>query len=113
NAVGGGAYGLTGAEAIPRRWLEGSPFTSYVVPSLVLLIVVGGTQLVAAVVVARGAPVGRPASLAAAAILAGWIAVQVAVIGYVSWLQPAMAIAALLEGTLAWWLAPAERGEGR
>ena len=36
NAVGGALYGLLGADRVPRAWLEGSPFDSYVVPSLVL-----------------------------------------------------------------------------
>jgi hypothetical protein len=43
NAFGGGYYGLAGAEGIPREWLAGSPFHSYFVPSLFLLVVVGGS----------------------------------------------------------------------
>jgi hypothetical protein len=34
NAFGGGFYGLNGAKAIPRAWLDGSPFHSFFVPSL-------------------------------------------------------------------------------
>jgi len=44
NAVGGGLYGLTGAEGVPRTWLDGTPFNSYLVPSLILLLVVRGSQ---------------------------------------------------------------------
>jgi len=50
NAFGGGYYGLSGAEGVPTEWLEGSPFSDYTVPSVILL-VVGGSFLVAAVAV--------------------------------------------------------------
>jgi len=41
------------ALAIPVDYLEGSPFTSFLVPGLALAIVVGGTHLVAFVMLAR------------------------------------------------------------
>lgn len=37
NAAGGGIYGLTGAPDVPAAWLQGTPFTSHLVPSLILL----------------------------------------------------------------------------
>jgi hypothetical protein len=95
NAFGGGVYGLLGAEGVPPSWLEGSPFRTYVVPSLVLLVVVGGSAALAAVLVLRGAPMSLTAAVAAGAILLVWIVVQVAIIGWVSWLQPTMALAAV------------------
>jgi hypothetical protein len=93
NAVGGGIYGLTGARGVPVEWLHGTPFRSYVVPSLILLVVVGGGCAAAAIATVARHPRARSWSLAAGAIVLGWIAVQVALIGYVSWLQPAVAIA--------------------
>jgi len=60
NALGGGYYGLTGAVGVPTEWLEGSPFAYYFVPSLILLVVVGGSFAVAAIAVfarLRAAPV--------------------------------------------------------
>src|SRR5690242_15281521 len=33
NAFGGGYYGLSGADGIPTEWLQGSPFSDYLVPS--------------------------------------------------------------------------------
>lgn len=51
NAFGGGYYGLSGAEGVPVEWLEGSPFRSYFVPSVVLFVVVGGSFLFAAIAV--------------------------------------------------------------
>jgi hypothetical protein len=96
NAVGGACYGLAGAHGIPTSWLRGSPFSDDFVPSFVLLIVVGGALLVAAVSVLRGSPRSRLTATAAGVILLGWIAAQVAIIGYVSWMQPATAAAGLL-----------------
>ena len=51
NAVGGGCYGLAGAKGVPVEWLVGSPFADYSVPSLILLIVVGGSSLAAAITI--------------------------------------------------------------
>jgi len=91
NAVGGGWYGLAGAKDVPREWLAGSPFRDYFVPSVILLAGVGGSCLAAAIGVFRRARWARPLAVAAGAILVAWIAAQVAIIGYVSWLQPAVA----------------------
>ena len=109
NAVGGGIYGLTGAAGVPVEWLEKTPFSSYLIPSFILLLVVGGTQIAAGLAVAARTPRSRRVSLVAGTILLGWIVTQVALIGYVSWLQPAVGIAALANLTLAWWL----RDDGR
>ena len=96
NAFGGGVYGLLGAGGVPQSWLEGSPFDTYVLPSLVLLVAVGGSAAVAAGLVFRRARMDQAAAITAGAILLGWIAVQVAILGWVSWLQPAMALAAVV-----------------
>jgi hypothetical protein len=101
NAVGGGIYGLAGAEGVPREWLRGSPFGSYFVPSLFLLVVVGGSMLAAAVAVKVNPRLGALASLVAAGILLLWIAVQVSIIGWVSWLQPTCLVLAFVIGGLA------------
>lgn len=100
NACGGAWYGLAGARDIPASWLEGSPFQSYLIPSLFLLIAVGGSMLLATVLWLLGSRVagGRRApwaSIAAGSILVGWIVAQVAMIGYVSWMQPACFVAGL------------------
>ena len=96
NAFAGGYYGLAGAEGVPREWLAGSPFSDYAVPSLVLFVVVGGALALAAIMVFRGHPLARAIACAAAAVLLVWIVVQVAIIGYVSWMQPATFAAGLL-----------------
>jgi len=52
-AVAGGIALLTGtfAQGIPVAWLQGTPFSDYTIPGLVLAIVVGGGMGVAAVTV--------------------------------------------------------------
>lgn len=101
NAFAGGYYGLSGAPGVPVEWLEGSPFNDYTVPSLILFIVVGGSLLIAAMSVFARSRFARASALIAGAIVLVWIAVQVAIIGYVSWMQPATATGGLLVLLLA------------
>jgi hypothetical protein len=101
NAFAGGYYGLAGATGVPREWLARSPFTDYVVPSLILAFVVGGTFLGAAFAVFAGLPSARRLSAAAGVVVLVWIAAQVAIIGPVSWLQPAVALVGVLVFMLA------------
>jgi hypothetical protein len=93
NAFGGAWYGLAGAEGVPTEWLAGSPFSDYVIPSVVLGAVVGGSFSIAAIAVFRRGSRARLLALAAGVVVLGWLAVQVAIIGYVSWMQPATAAA--------------------
>ena len=54
SAVGGAvAIFLTNGLGMPLSMLDGSPFTSFLVPGLILLVVVGGTQTLAAVLQIR------------------------------------------------------------
>jgi len=95
-AFGGGFYGiLTGAPVVPRDWLLGTPFHGYRIPSLILFLAVGGSSALAAYAnLKRGR--AKLFTLAAGMIQLGWIAVQVMMIGFVSWLQPAVAAWALI-----------------
>ena len=101
NAVGGAVYGMAGASGVPRAWLDGSPFTSFLVPSLFLLVAVGGSAAVASFGVLSWARWARPAAMLAGATAVVWIGVQVAVIGFVSWLQPVVALAGAMILSLA------------
>src|SRR5680860_276677 len=96
NAFGGGFYGMAGAEDVPTEWLNGSPFQNYFIPSLFLFLLVGGSALIAAITVLKGLRIARTASLICGVIVLVWLIIQIAVIGYVSWMQPATAIVGLL-----------------
>ena len=52
-AIGGGIAILTGAfdQWLPLAWLQGTPFTDFTIPGLVLLIFIGGGMLLAAATV--------------------------------------------------------------
>ena len=104
NAFAGGYYGLSGAKGVPVEWLHGSPFNDYSVPSLILFIVVGGSLLIAAITVFARARIARTSAIVAGAIVLIWIAVQVAILGDVSWMQPATAIGGALILLLTWLL---------
>ncbi len=111
NAFGGGYYGMAGAENVPVEWLQDSPFKNYFLPSLILFVIVGGVCFTAAIMVLRQDRRARPVAYAAGAILLLWIGVQVLIIGYVSWLQPAMVFSALLILLLATQITrPTKRG---
>lgn len=117
NAVGGAIYGLAGAENVPREWLEGTPFDSYLIPSLTLLVAVGGSMGAAALAVLRRRRYAAALSVGAGVILVAWITTQVVIIvpdGGFSWLQPTMLVAGLLVAALGWWLRLLEKkGAGR
>jgi hypothetical protein len=102
NAFAGGYYGMSGAEDVPREWLEGSPFDDYFIPGLVLFLVVGGSMLAAAIAVFADLRIARLAALGAGLVVLAWLAVETLIVGYVSWMQPATTIGALVILLLAW-----------
>ncbi len=104
NAFGGGYYGMAGAKNIPVEWLEGSPFSDYFIPSLFLFIVIGGLALFSGIAVYRQLRIARKATFVCGIIILLWIAIQVAIIGYVSWMQPTTMVTALLILLLTWQL---------
>ena len=100
NAFAGGYYGLSGAKGVPTEWLEGSPFTDYFVPSLILFFVVGGSLLLATIAVLGRHHKARIAAFAAGSVLVVWITVELLIVGYVSWMQPTTLVGGLLILTL-------------
>lgn len=102
NAFGGGYYGMAGAKNIPTEWLKGSPFSNYFVPSLILFVGIGGSALLAAIFVFRQYTQARKAAFICGIIVILWLIAQVTIIGYVSWMQPTTAVAAILILLLAW-----------
>lgn len=90
-SVGAGAGGiglLVGWIALPAEWLQGSPFSSYLVPGLALAILVGGSSLLCAALVLVHHPLGTFTALAAGLTLVIFEIVEFAVVHYVSWMQP-------------------------
>jgi hypothetical protein len=106
NAVGGAVYAFGGAQGVEREWLDGTPFHDYVVPGVILLVVVGGSLLAAAVALVRDGPRAWDLSVGASAVLIGWLVAETSIIGLVSWMQPATFAAALLIAALALRLRP-------
>lgn len=104
NAFGGGWYGLAGARDVPIELLEGSPFNNYFLPSLVLLLIVGGSSLTAALLIFNNHRLKIKSAFIAGIIMLLWIGVQLGYIGYVSWLQPAVASAGVITLVLAYYL---------
>lgn len=81
---------MSGGAGVPTEWLEGSPFRTYFVPSLILFFVVGGSFGVAAIAVLFRRTFAGLSAYVAGVVAIMWIGTQVAIIGYVSWLQPAV-----------------------
>lgn len=89
-AVAGGLALATapgGENGPPLALLEHTPFKSFLVPGLVLLLVVGLGNLAAAALEARRIEKSEVAASVAGAALVGWIITQLALIRTVSWLQ--------------------------
>jgi hypothetical protein len=78
--------------------LQGTPFHSFVIPGILLGLAVGGSYLLAAVGLLRGARWGVVASAVAGAIMLGWIVGEVALLGWIAprFLQPFIAAYALV-----------------
>jgi hypothetical protein len=86
-AVTGGAYAILGAPRVPREWLQGTAFKSYLVPGLALLVLVGGSMVAAAAMLLAGASGARVVSLEAGIVLLAWMVAQLSMIGYRHWTQ--------------------------
>lgn len=89
NALGGAYYGMDGARDVPLEWLEGSPFENYFVPSFFLFVFIGVISFGAVINIFRQKRFVMTSYLSGGMLVA-WIVIQVALIGFVSWLQPAM-----------------------
>ena len=98
-------WDLVADNAIGMRqdWLEGTPFTSWVLPGVFLLAVVAVPMGAAAVLELRRSPWASAASVVAGGAQVGWIAVQLAVMQRYFVLQPVMIGAGLAVLALALW----------
>lgn len=92
SSVIGGLAVTVGWIQFPAAWLEGSPFSGYTIPGLILCVAVGGSALAAVVATLRGARPGAAVSALAGLVMMGWIAGEVVILGphgAYTWLQPA------------------------
>jgi hypothetical protein len=88
SAIGGGIGLLIGVIPLPLSLLNGTPFTSYVIPALILMVVVGGSALAATIALLHQEPAAPTLSAVAGLIMIGWISVEVALLGLITGLQP-------------------------
>ncbi len=90
SSFGGAALAIFfGGGGVPPEYLDGSPFTSFLVPGLVLGIIVGGTQLAGAVGLLLRSQAGLLLAAIAGFGMIVWIFVELAIIREYSWLQTA------------------------
>ena len=80
------AIAVNGA-GVPLVYLANSPFASFAVPGLILGVVVGGTQTVAAVALIRRTRVALLLAAIAGFGMLIWIFAELAIIRHYSWLQ--------------------------
>lgn len=80
SAIGGGIGLLGDWIGMPREALDGTPFSTFTLPALILMVVIGGSQLGAAWLAWNRHSLAPLASFAAGGILLGWIAVEAAMV---------------------------------
>lgn len=107
-AVYGGVGLMVDGLGMPDGWLVGTPFGSWLLPGVFLLLVVAAPMLLAASGELAGRSWAFAASLAAGALQAGWIVAQLLIIQRYFVLQPIMFGAGVFVAALAWWV---HRGE--
>jgi hypothetical protein len=119
-----GVYGGVGLLAgnvigMPDGWLSGTPFTSWTLPGVFLLLVVAAPMGIAAGLELRRSAWAAAVSVAAGAALIGWIGVELLVFQRYNVLQPAMLGVGLAVLLLTTWahrreaMLPAERLDAR
>lgn len=109
SALGGGYGLLAGPQGevlgMSTEILEGTPFSNFFIPGLILFVVIGVGAVGAFAAVLASWRYAPFAALAVGLALAGWIAVQVALLGYLSILQPIyFAVGLVLAGLSLRWL---------
>jgi len=104
SAVAGGwtfaAYPDGAALGMDVTLLEQSPFASYLIPGLILLVINGFGQLAGAVTTLTKNRHAGEVAIALGLFLIAWIVLQVWWIGLSSWLQPLCLSFGILEVTL-------------
>jgi len=81
-AIAGGIALMGNAMPFPDVWLQDTPFDSFFLPGLILLLAVGGSHLVAAYAIFRRHPLVKRAAMFAGIVLSGWMIGELALIGF-------------------------------
>lgn len=87
SAIGAVMGVFLGGAGVPPEYLDGSPFSSFVVPGVILGLVVGGTQTAGLWGMLRAPRVGLLLASVAGFGMLIWIFAEMAVIGEFSFLQ--------------------------
>lgn len=80
-AIAGGLALIVGWIQLPLAWLEGTPFRSYTIPGLVLMILVGGGAVAALIATFMGHTFAEVGSALAGLMIMGFEVVEVLVVG--------------------------------
>jgi hypothetical protein len=106
-AVGGGLALMTGWIPEQPSWVEHTDFTSNYFPGVILMAVVGGTSLIAALTVVKHTDARQPACITAGVVMVFWIVGEIASIRAFHVLQ----VVYLVTGVLVVWLTPSGTGD--
>lgn len=104
-AAGGGLALMTGWIPQQASWVRETDFTSNYFPGVILLAVVGGSSLIAAIAVLKRTDGRQLASIVAGIVMVFWIVGEVASIRGFHFLQ----VIYLVTGALVVWWTPAHR----
>jgi hypothetical protein len=89
SVIAGSLLLVAGRSGMPLAWLAGTPFSDYTIPGLVLVIVVGGSALLAAATVFIYREWAVLVSAVAGLLLIGYLVVQAAMIDHLDWFYAA------------------------
>jgi hypothetical protein len=96
SAVYGGVGLINSDSFVSRAFLEKTPFSSWVIPGILLLALVAVPMLTAAAMIARRRGDYALATVVAGAFLVAWIVGQLTVLDYGMVLQPALLLTGLV-----------------
>lgn len=112
-AIAGGSALIADQWAMPREWLDNTPFGTWTGPGAALIAVIALPHLVAAAAIAVPsvpARLGILGGLLAGGSLIAWIILQLALLRVFFFLQPVMVVVGLVEvGLAVWWRRGVER----
>lgn len=79
-AIGGGIAILTEVDKFPIEWLDGTPFKSYIIPAILLIVLVGGSASLSAINILLKRKHTLRYSLITGILLIGYILVEIIIL---------------------------------